>query len=211
MEQEGKIMEEFVQEFRRAAKESEYERRPLVEEFKREMNGAIRRKLIEAKRPLTSIKQQYKCATNLDKYWRENKKKEERLRERQEIGAQASRLNNMEILQQQMPQPQVWLRRQEIPQQQVLIELALMERVERTNVVVTRNQERPMGPLKKDPYMINVDKGRNCYTCGRFGHLARNCRNKRMKNRIRKGRRLEYRQRKMIEGGNEDNNNLNGN
>ena len=133
------------------------------------------------------------------------------MRERQEIGAQASRLNNMEILQQQMPQPQVWLRRQEIPQQQVLIELALMERVERTNVVVTRNQERPMGPLKKDPYMINVDKGRNCYTCGRFGHLARNCRNKRMKNRIRKGRRLEYRQRKMIEGGNEDNNNLNGN
>jgi len=42
---------------RRAAKESEYERRPLVEEFKIEMNGAIRRKLIEAKRPLTSIKQ----------------------------------------------------------------------------------------------------------------------------------------------------------
>jgi len=35
-------MEEFVQEFRRAAKESEYKERSLVEEFKREMSGVIR-------------------------------------------------------------------------------------------------------------------------------------------------------------------------
>ena len=133
------------------------------------------------------------------------------MREQREIGAQAPRLNNMEILQQQMPQPQVWLRRQEIPQQQVLIELALMERVERINIVITRNQERPMGPPKKDPYTMDVDKGRNCYTCGGFGHLARNCRNKGMKNRIGKERRLKYRQRKMIEEENKDNNNLNGN
>ena len=50
-------MEEFVQKFRRMARESGYEGRPLVEEFKREMNGVIKRKLIEAKRPPTSIKQ----------------------------------------------------------------------------------------------------------------------------------------------------------
>ena len=42
-------MEEFVQEFRRAARESRYEERSLIEEFKREMNGAIRRKLMKAK------------------------------------------------------------------------------------------------------------------------------------------------------------------
>ena len=48
MEQGGKIMEEFIQEFKRAARGSRYEGRPLVEEFKREMNGVIRRKLIEA-------------------------------------------------------------------------------------------------------------------------------------------------------------------
>ena len=41
-------MEEFVQEFKRAARGSEYEGRLLVEEYKREMNGVIRRKLIEA-------------------------------------------------------------------------------------------------------------------------------------------------------------------
>ena len=50
-------MEEFIQEFRRAARGSGYEERPLVEEFKREMNGAIRRKLIEAERPPLSIEQ----------------------------------------------------------------------------------------------------------------------------------------------------------
>jgi len=40
-EQGGRTMEEFMQEFKRAARGSRYEERPLVEEFKR-------RKLIEA-------------------------------------------------------------------------------------------------------------------------------------------------------------------
>ena len=48
-------MEEFVQEFRRAARESRYRERLLVEEFKRRMNGMIRRKLMEAERPPSSI------------------------------------------------------------------------------------------------------------------------------------------------------------
>ena len=34
LEQESKILEEFVQEFRRAARGSGYERQPLIEEFK---------------------------------------------------------------------------------------------------------------------------------------------------------------------------------
>ena len=41
LEQEGRTMEEFVQEFKRAARGSGYEGRPLVKEFKRGMNGAI--------------------------------------------------------------------------------------------------------------------------------------------------------------------------
>ena len=47
------------------------------------MNRAIRRKLIEAEKSLTSIEQWYECATNLDRHWRESRK-EERLRERRE-------------------------------------------------------------------------------------------------------------------------------
>jgi len=57
VEQKGRIMKEFVQEFRRRAKRSEYEERASVEEFKGEMNRMIRRKLIEVKRSPTSIKQ----------------------------------------------------------------------------------------------------------------------------------------------------------
>ena len=48
IKQEGKMMEEFVQEFRRVVRGSGYKRRLLVEEFKRDINGAIRRKLMKA-------------------------------------------------------------------------------------------------------------------------------------------------------------------
>jgi len=57
MEQRGKTMEEYVQEFKRTARGSRYEGRPLVEKFKRDMNGTIRRKLMEAENLLTSIEQ----------------------------------------------------------------------------------------------------------------------------------------------------------
>ena len=53
------MIEEFVQEFKRAVRGSEYKGRLLVEEFKRGMNRAIRRKLVEAERPPTSIEQWY--------------------------------------------------------------------------------------------------------------------------------------------------------
>ena len=39
LEQGGKTMEEFIQEFKRAARGSGYEGRPLVKEFKQGMNG----------------------------------------------------------------------------------------------------------------------------------------------------------------------------
>ena len=57
IEQEVRTMVEFVQEFKMAARESEYEERTLVEKFKRGMNKVIRRKLMEVERPSTSIKQ----------------------------------------------------------------------------------------------------------------------------------------------------------
>ena len=52
-------MEEFVQEFKKVARESRYKERLLVEEFKREMNRTMKRKLIEAERPSTDIEQWY--------------------------------------------------------------------------------------------------------------------------------------------------------
>ena len=41
IEQEGKTIEKFVQEFRRVAEGSRYEGRPLVKKFKRSMNEII--------------------------------------------------------------------------------------------------------------------------------------------------------------------------
>jgi len=77
LEQGGRTMEEFVQEFKRAARGSGYEKRSLVEEFKRGMNRGIKRKLMEVKNLPASIKQWYKRATALDRNWRESRREEE--------------------------------------------------------------------------------------------------------------------------------------
>ena len=71
---------------------------------------------------------------------------------------------------------------------------ALMEGVERTNVVVVRGagQGQSAGiPPRWDPYTMEVDRGRNYYTCGGFGHMAHHCRN-RGRGRLMEGRRVEY-------------------
>ena len=57
LEQRGKTMEDFVQKFRRVVKESGYERRLLVEEFKRGINATIHQRLIELEWQLGSIEQ----------------------------------------------------------------------------------------------------------------------------------------------------------
>jgi len=57
---------------------------------------------------------------------------------------------------------------------------------------------------------MNIDsKNRNCYNCGRFGHLARNYRNRRTEGRIEECRRLEYGRNKQRTENNEQSN-LNG-
>ena len=167
---------------------SGYEGRPLVEEFKRGMNGSIRRKLMEAENPPTSIEQWYRRATALDRNWRESRREEERLRKR-EIGGQKQE-------RQSLPRPLVWQRRQPLPQQ-ATTGPAPMEGVERTNAVVVRGSGQGAGqgmgaPPRRDPFAMEIDRGRNCYACGGFGHMARNCRNRGMRGRVVDNRRVEY-------------------
>ena len=76
LEKGGRIMEEFIQEFKRAVRGSRYERRLLIEEYKRGINRGIRRKLMEAENPLASIEQWYKRAMALDRNWRESRREE---------------------------------------------------------------------------------------------------------------------------------------
>ena len=89
VEQGGKTMEEYIQEFKRIARGSGYKGRPLVEEFKRGMNGGIRRKLMEAENPPASIEQWYRRAMVLDKNWRESRREEERMRGKKEQEGEA--------------------------------------------------------------------------------------------------------------------------
>jgi len=98
IEQGGRTMEEFVQEFKRAARGSGYEGRPLVEEFKRGINGGIRRKLMEAENPPASIEQWYRRVTALGRNWRESQREEERLREKKEQGGGAPKQEQRQSL-----------------------------------------------------------------------------------------------------------------
>jgi len=71
-----------------------------------------------------------------------------------------------------------------------------MEEMERTNVVVVRELGQRIGtPPRRDPYAMEVDRERNCYACGGFGHMAYHCRNQR-KGRVVERRRLEYKERR---------------
>jgi len=71
---------------------------------------------------------------------------------------------------------------------------ALMEEVERTNAVVVRGMGQGQGvgiPPRQDSYAMEVDRGRNCYACGGFRHMACHCRN-RGRERLVEGKRIEY-------------------
>jgi len=77
-----------------------------------------------------------------------------------------------------------------MPPQQMTTGPAPMEGVERTNAVVVRGQGAEISP-RQDPYAMEVDRGRNCYTCGSFGYMACYCRN-RERERLMERRRVEY-------------------
>ena len=165
-----------------------YEGRPLVEEFKRVMNGGIRRKLMEAENPPASIEQWYRRVTALDRNWRESRREEERLRKKEAGGIQKQEQRTS------LPRPLVWQRRQPLPQQ-ATIGPAPLEGVERTNAVVVRGGGGGQSggvPPRRDPFAMDIDRGRNCYACGGFGHMACNCRNRGMRGRVGDNRRVEY-------------------
>jgi len=88
----------------------------------------------------------------------------------------------------------MWQRRQQLPQQ-TTTRPALMEGVERTNIVAVRGTEQDTGiPPRWDPYTMKIDRERNCYACGGFGHMAHHCRNWEQRERV-----VEYREGKIKE------------
>ena len=61
--------------------------------------------------------------------------------------------------------------------QQVTTGPAPMEGVERMNAVVVRGLGAGIGqsmgtPPRRDPFAMEIDRGKNCYMCGGFRHMA---------------------------------------
>jgi len=67
MIERGRTCNEYIQEFKKIARGSGYEGRPLIKEFKRGLNGAIRRKLVEAEEPPTTIGEWQERVVRLDR------------------------------------------------------------------------------------------------------------------------------------------------
>jgi len=70
------------------------------------------------------------------------RREEERLREKRDNGAPALRVNHREIPQQPWSWPQVWPRRQKLPQQWAQAGPVPMEGVERMNAVMVCSNQR---------------------------------------------------------------------
>ena len=80
-----------------------------------------------------------------------------------------------------------------MPPQQATTGPAPIEGVERTNAVVVRGAGQGMrAPPRRDPFAMEVDRGRNYFACGGFGHMAHHCRNRGMRGRVAENRRVEY-------------------
>jgi len=67
IEQGGRTCNEYMQEFKKVTRRSSYEGKPLIKEFKRELNGSIRRKLAEAKELPTTIGEWQERVVRLDR------------------------------------------------------------------------------------------------------------------------------------------------
>ena len=163
IEQGRRTCDEYVQEFKKVARGSGYEGRPLIKEFKRGLNGPIRRKLAEAEELPFTIGEWQERAVRLDKNQRQSRAEERMLgRNAAHPGGNA--------------QPREGSYGGKGGQ--------IMQRWGDNgggNKGGGGNMFREgyqTGP-RRDPNAMDVDRGRGgdrmCYHCGRFGHMARNC------------------------------------
>jgi len=67
---------------------------------------------------------------------------------------------------------------------------ALMERVKRTNVIIINSQQQQIGFVPRyNPYTIEIDYEKDCYSCRGFGYIAKNYKNRRI---VEQGKRINY-------------------
>ena len=71
MEQGNSTCKEHIQKFKKIARGSGYSGKALIKEFKRSLNGGIRRRLMEAEEPPETITEWYERAMRIDSNWRQ--------------------------------------------------------------------------------------------------------------------------------------------
>jgi len=169
IEQGGRTCNKYVQEFKKVARGSGYEGRPLIEEFKRGLNGMIRRKLAEAEEPPTTIGEWQERTVRLDRNQRQSRAEERMLGRNVACpgGNTQPRGNFGEGSYGERGGQITW--RVGVPQ-------IGGNRGGGGNIF---NRGGYQTGLWRDPNAMDVDRGRGgdrtCYHCGKFGHMARNC------------------------------------
>jgi len=163
IEQGGRTCDEYVQEFKKIARESGYERRPLIEEFKRGLNGAIRRKLAEAEELPTTIGEWQERAVRLNRNQRQSRAEERVLGKN--VACTGGNAQSREGGSYRGRGGQITWR------------TGGRYRGEGGGNMFNRGGAQ-MGP-RRDPNAMDVDRGRGgdrtCYVCGKWGHMAKNC------------------------------------
>ena len=163
IKQGGRTCNEYIQEFKKVARGSGYEKRPLIKEFKRGLNRSIRRKLAEAKELPTTIGEWQERVVRLDRNQRQSRI-EERMLERnaahpggnaQPRGGGSYRGRGGQI---------TW-------------RMGGGYRGEEGENMFNRGRTQ-VSP-RRDPNAMDIDRGRRedrtCYVCGKWGHIAKNC------------------------------------
>jgi len=76
IEQGRRTYDKYIQEFKKIARGSSYERQPLIEEFKRGLSRVLRRKLAEAENPPSTIEEWQERVVRLDRNQRQSRAEE---------------------------------------------------------------------------------------------------------------------------------------
>jgi len=165
LEQGSRTVDEYVQEFKRAARGSGYEGRALVEEFKRGLGGVIRRRLAEAEMPPTTIEQWQERVVQLDHNMRQSRGEERILGERGGNAAHPAMGNAQQPGGQRPSWNNGTFRRGWVPRGGWQNQREVMPRL--------TGGERGLGAMAVDRGRMGGDQ--KCFNCRGFGHMAQNC------------------------------------
>ena len=165
IEQGRKMYNKYIQEFKKIMRGSGYKEQSLIEEFKRELNGKIRRKLAEAKSLPCMIEEWQERVVRLDRNQRQSRAEErmlgkniacllENIQQREEFGRGLYRGRGDQITQRTGGQNF------------------------RGRAQNNQGGQREQG-LGRYPNTIDIDRERKgdkiYFVCGKQGHMAKNC------------------------------------